>query len=758
MLLAANFPQIPVEIYALLLAVLTAISVRSRNVSLPLLAMAFGTAWMHWNAAAINSQILPDDLAGKDVQIIGYATGLPSSRPGSTRYSFRVLHILDGPGDMPAGLIRLSDYRPQHIAMQPGQAWRLVVRLKPSRGLANPGAFDYERWLFSQHIASTGYIRDDVRNRPVPALDVHKPVTDARQRIALAINELLGSSGYAGLVTALAVGDQRGIRPEQWEVLRQTGTAHLMAISGLHVGLTAWLAYMIGSLAWRSSPVLMRILPAQKAAMLVSLAAAMLYSLLAGFTLPTQRALIMLMTFSLAYLMDRNVRPVNILSLSLVLVLLLDPLAILSAGFWLSFGAVAMIFYGLMYRRADGRILAAVRMQLRLSLMLIPLTLLLFNQFSLISPVANGLAIPVVTFAVVPVVLLAVIVILLTGTHSVADGLLQAADFCLSLLWQLLAWLADIESAVDAWQPLMQPALALVLMIMLPLVLPVGLRLRRLAPLLLLFIVVPINDRLEQGEVRLMLLDVGQGLSVLVQTRDHALLFDSGARFSETFDAGSAVVVPVLRRMSIAELDSLLISHGDNDHIGGAESIMHSMNVKQVLSNELLPGYPALPCTEGREWRWNGVKFSILHPRPSQSEGSGNNTSCVMRIESPFGTILIPADIESEAENRLVADYGPDLKSDILVAPHHGSNTSSSRGFIEHVDPDIYLVSAGWRNRYRHPSDKVVQRVRDRGVQILSTAECGALDIVLHDTGRTLVAERGQQRLWRRRGTDCHFL
>ena len=711
-------------------------------------------------AASLQSRALPEELIGKDVHIIGYAIGLPDISDHMSRYTFRVLHMWSGTRQLSGGTIRLSDYRRHGQVLQPGNAWHFTVRMKPASGFANPGGFDYERWLFSQRIVSTAYIREDPSNRRIPGFDRHTAVTDIRLHVAGVIEDAIGDSEFSGLITALAVGDKREISQPQWEVLRQTGTAHLMAISGLHVGLVAWLAFWVGSICWSVWPWLVMRLPAHKAAMVLAVASATLYSLLAGFTLPTQRALIMLATFSIAYILDRRIRPLNLLSLTLLLVLIRDPLAVLSAGFWLSFGAVGMIFYGLLYQHRDNRVSSAVRMQFRLSIMLAPLTLLLFNQFSIVAPLANGLAIPVVAFAVVPVVLLAVCLFLLSGSGAMVALLFKLAALVMSGLVQVLEVLAELEAQADRWSFVSSPLILASILLVILLVMPAGLRLRQASLICILAAVVPDQNRMEEGDVRLLMMDVGQGLSILVQTRDHVLVFDAGARFSDSFNAGDAVVLPVLKHLGIERIDTLLVSHGDNDHIGGAVPVLQGVQVDRLLTNEHISGHASWPCVAGESWVWNRVQFRVLHPGAGDHK-EGNNGSCVVKISSPFGNILLPADIEKKAESRLVADHPDDLQADILIAPHHGSRTSSSSDFLDHVAPDLVLVPAGWHNRYRHPSGQVVRRVQEKGAALASTADCGAIEITLDRTGRNISSWRIQQRRlwqWRVPSDDCLFL
>lgn len=724
---------------------------------LPVGFIVFGAIWMLWAAERIHAAHPSEAVIGQDVSITGYVIGPVEDRGRSRRYRFKVLQS-DASIGMPAGsMIRLSDYRRDALTLQPGEAWRLTVRLRPPSGFSNPGGFDYERWLFSRQIVATGYIRAAGENVRVPSLDQLQPVTRFRLRIADMISETLEKKEVAGLVMALATGDRRGIDHEQWHTLRVTGTAHLMAISGLHVGLAAWLAFWLGRLLWSLWPRLMLLLPAQKAGMLFALLLATGYSLLAGFTLPTQRALIMLAVVTLSFLLGRRVRPTNLLALAVFSILLLDPLAVLAAGFWLSFGAVAMILFSLHYHQSSSRAASAVRLQLRLSLLMAPLALLMFDQVPVLGPVANLVAIPVVAFMVVPVILLAVMLYLLGMSGMVVSLLLKLAAFILSLLWSGLEWLAKADKFVDPSIPVGWTSVLALAVVALLLVLPSGLRIRRVVPVFILLAFLPGQDRPGPGEVRLQLLDVGQGLAALVQTHNHALLFDTGARFSRTFNAGDAVVLPALQRQGIDDLDALIVSHGDNDHRGGLPAIVEQVEVRRLISNEHL-GHESVACLAGMQWTWDDVSFRVLHP-DGRSTDEGNNASCVLQVTSRYGSILLPADIERQAEEQLVDRYGDALQSDVLVAPHHGSRTSSSSDFLSAVSPSLVLVPAGWHNRYHHPAADVVQRIHASGARVLNTADCGSIMVGLGRSGIESVAWRDiQRRLWQRRPLPqaCH--
>ncbi|MCK5360539.1 MAG: DNA internalization-related competence protein ComEC/Rec2 [Gammaproteobacteria bacterium] len=729
-------------------------------------------AWAGFCTAQQLSNSLAHELAGKIITVKGHVEGLPEREGRIVRFNLNVFGSEVVNGRQIKGRIRISDYRKKSINPQPGEAWTLLLRVKPSHGFANPAGFDYEKWLFNHKIIATAYIRkpkagdrNSARvNHRLPDLDQPAYIDHFRLAIARQIDISLAGSPMRGIITALATGDRRAISTQQWSVLQKTGTSHLMAISGLHVGMVAAIAFFVFRFFWSTLPVLSLRLSAHKAAAIAALIFALFYSLLAGFSLPTQRALLMLAVLSVAVISGRNVRPLDVLSLSLLLILLIDPLAILSAGFWLSFSAVTMILYIVLFHQykqswAKKRSFKAVSLQWKLSLMMAPLSLLFFQQIPLAGPVANIIAIPVVALLIVPLVLCASLSFLLFGNSFIDQYTYQLANFLLQQLWALLETLTVSADVVNFYPDTSAAAFIGLMFVVLTVVLPTGFKVRKLAAVGFLLFLYPLHAEMRHGEFRMILLDVGQGLSAIIKTGQHSLLFDTGARFSKKFNAGDAVVLPVLKSLSINKLDKLLISHGDNDHSGSLGTLLEGINVQQLLTNEAIPNdnyanYDVSPCIAGKQWNWDGVSFRILHPQEASS-ASGNNGSCVLKITSDFGSILLPADIEREAELALVSNYNGELKSSILVAPHHGSKTSSTETFLQAVSPELVLIPAGWMNRYHHPSKEVVSRMADRGIATISTGECGAIDVHVGQGGIVIEAFRRKNRkIWDRTEID----
>ncbi|HFC54351.1 MAG TPA: DNA internalization-related competence protein ComEC/Rec2, partial [Gammaproteobacteria bacterium] len=581
----------------------------------------------------------------------------------------------------------------------------------------------------------TGYVRANSPWQHLESVWYSRPVDRLRTRLRRLIAGQIGDHPFSGLVTALAIGERGSIPNRQWDTLAATGTSHLMAISGLHIGLIAGLAFFLGRYLWTLCGRAALIVPAPQAAAALALLLAAAYAALAGFSIPTRRALIMVAAVMVALLLRRQVTPARALLLALGGVLLMDPVAVVTAGFWLSFAAVAVILYGLGGRlRGTGGWRQWGRVQWVVALGLLPLLALFFQQVPLLSPLANLLAVPWVSMAVVPLTLLGAACVLLYP--PLGGWLLGLAADLLGWLWPILEWLAGLD--FSRWQPGGEPsswALAAAAIGILWMLAPRGVPARWVGGVWLLPLVVAAPQRPAPGEAWFTLLDVGQGLAAVVQTRNHTLVYDTGPKFSDRFDTGAAVVVPFLRNAGVQTVDVLMVGHGDNDHIGGAASLLRSYDVRRILSTvpeRLSEG--AEPCRRGESWRWDGVRFTILHPE-ADGTMAGNDASCVLRVESGGGALLLTGDIERRAERELLAEYPRQLAAAILVAPHHGSKSSSQRRFVAAVDPKYVLFPVGYRNRFHHPHPQVARRYREEGALLLDSASLGAIRFRLDEKG-----------------------
>jgi len=733
-LLFQRLSALPDERWAWCLAVLPVLAWLWRPLRLPA-CVAAGFLWTLWHAHAILATGLPGTLEGVDLRIAGVVASLPERDARRTRFMFDVETLKrDGVDYASPGRVRLSWYGTFVPELRIGEEWQLLVRLKRPHGMHNPGGFDYEAWLFQQRVRATGYVRTRGENLHIG--DGRGWVLGrVRQDLAARIDAALTNSPYAGIIEALAVGDRDHIDAGQWRILTRTGTNHLIAISGLHIGLIAGLAFAAVRRVWSRLGRLPLYLPAPTAAAFGALLAAVGYAALAGFSIPTQRALIMVTVAMATIILQRERALGHTLSLSLVFVLLWDPFSVMSPGFWLSFTAVAVILYG-SSQRVDARSLwwRWGRMHVLVAIGLIPVMLVLFQRVPLASPLANALAVPWVGLVIVPLVLAGAM--FLPIIHALGAISLNLAGLALGALWPYLNLLASLD--VAQWsQPAPAPWTwwpALVGVILL--LAPRGLPMRWLGLVWLLPLALIRPAPLSMGAVDFTLLDVGQGLSAVVRTRSHVLVYDTGPRFSEHFDAGSAAVVPYLHEIGASRIDMLVIGHGDNDHIGGAPALGRDFDIDRTISSvpERLEWLRAERCRSGQSWTWDGVRFEIIHP-DFGARFRGNNASCVLRVTGATGVVLLPGDIEAPAEHALAKGLSKELGADILVAPHHGSLTSSTSEFIAAVRPRFVLFPVGYHNRYGFPRPAVVVRYTTAGARTLDSATQGAITFHLAAQG-----------------------
>jgi competence protein ComEC len=574
---------------------------------------------------------------------------------------------------------------------------------------------------------------------------VHRPgywIERSRERVRGRIQAALPDASYAGVIAALAIGDQRAIPPEQWQTFTRTGVNHLMSISGLHVTMVSGLVFVAVGGLWRRSPRLTLALPAPKAAAAAGLGAALLYAVLAGYAVPAQRTVYMLAVVAVALWLGVIESASIVLCLALLVVVLIDPWAVLAPGFWLSFGAVAVILYVTAGRTGRGHWVATWgRVQVAVTLALVPLLLAMFQQVSAVSPIANAAAIPVVSLAVVPLTLI--------GILMPFELLLQCAHAVMSACMVFLEWLAGLPDAV--WQQHAPPPWTIVVAVAATTLLlaPRGLPARwlGLAGLVPLFTVTP--AALQAGAVQIVVLDVGQGVAALVRTERHALLYDTGPQFGPGVDSGSRIIVPYLRAAGVRRLDGLIVSHDDDDHWGGAASVLQALPVEWLLTSlpDLDPlvvrAEPSLRCAAGQSWEWDGVHFEVLHPARASYDDPGvkdNDRSCVLAIDAPGGRILLPADIERRSEEALLRGARGRLRADVLLAPHQGSRTSSLPEFVTAVGARVVVFPVGYRNRFRHPHHEVVRRYAESGARVYRTDRDGALTILIPASGAIRVA------------------
>jgi competence protein ComEC len=764
-------------------------SVRMPNIVCDILAklamllcgVMLGFGYADWRADVRTIDELASEWEGVDVEIIGVVASLPVLNERGTRFEFDIERV---PRSSSTGSAKL----PQHVSLnwyterarkgvdavpppeiKPGERWQFVVRLRRPHGTVNPHGYDFEAFALEHNIRATGYIRVQ-KNAPEvnrklddfvgeSGLGVKARVNRLRFRIRDRMNAALKDQPYRGVLVALAIGEQTAIPADEWKVFWRTGVGHLISISGLHITMIAMMFYALCFWMWARIPALALRLPAQRAAVLAGAFAALSYSLIAGFAVPTQRTLFMLAAIGMALWMGRATSATRILSWALLAVLLFDPWAVLAPGFWLSFGAVASIFYVTAHRTGQlSTLKGAALTQVAVTLGLLPMTLALFQEVSLISPIANAFAIPLVSLVVVPITL--------AGAVLPFDFLLTLAHEIMAWCYAALAWLAETPNAVWQSHAPLPWTIVFALIGCAWMLLPRGVAPRWLGAAFVLPMFVLLPPTPKPGEVWITLLDVGQGLATVVRTANHTLVYDTGPRYNPDADSGNRIVVPYLRGEGIRVLDALIVTHADEDHAGGAKSIIDMRNPKWVMTsmdrtNEknietLKNAAEVMRCDTRDTWHWDGIDFDILHPTKddyADENRKTNDLGCVLKIIAPGGTVLMTADIEKKSEAELVernADDPAALKADVLVMPHHGSKTSSTEEFLDAVRPQVVLIPVGYRNRFRHPHPDVMARYARRGIKAYRTDEAGALTLKLGSTANTKI-EVKSHRLERRR-------
>lgn len=738
-------------------------------------ALAFGLTGLR--AEQRLADRLTPALEGQNLLVTGVVATMPQSGPAGTRFVLEVeraeraerLDRVDRPDrvgqpEQPDGRgqpvklpsrLALGWYSHFHdealldnpqAELRAGQRWRLPLRLKQPHGSLNPGGFDVELMWFEQGIGATGYVRM-VRGGPAAerlADGVGYPVQRLRQSVRDAIIRHVPDPRTAGVLAALVVGDQAAIDRDDWDLFRRTGIAHLVSISGVHVTMFAWLAGAGVAWAWRHSARLMLWWPAPTAGRWLGLALAIAYAMLAGWGVPAQRTVLMLAVAVGLRSLGWRWPWLLVLAAAAVAVTALDPWALLQPGFWLSFAAVGLLMVSEPVRGAApghlgvrGVLAGHLRAQGVATLGLAPLSLVIFQQISVVGFIANLVAIPLVTLVITPLALLGMALPLL---WTVAGWGVQAMVWGLEVLsrWPLAVWTAAAAPTWMAACGLLGALLA---------VLPAPWALRWLALPLVLPLLWPPVARPAAGAFEAVAADIGQGTAVLVRTRGHLLVYDTGPQYSRESDAGQRVLLPLLRSRGEPRVDVLVLSHRDSDHVGGAASLLAGHPVA-ALHSSLEPGHPLLavpalphipvphtPCRAGQRWQWDGVQFEMLHPTPEDvaTARKPNAVSCVLRVQGASGhSLLLTGDIEAAQEAALLQRRGVVLASTVMTVPHHGSRTSSSAAFLDAVRPATAVVQAGYRSRFGHPAPDVLARYAERGIDVVRSDQCGAW--VWHDT------------------------
>lgn len=696
---------------------------RSRRTWLcALLWFSLGLSYACWRAELRLAQRLDPALADSVLHVQGVVRGLADPGEFGMRFRFEVQQA----GVALPPVLLLNDYRQR--PWPAGSRWELSVRLRQPHGAANVAGFDAERWYWSEGILATGTVGKARYPRPAAGRDAQAWLDALRERIAVRLAGQ-GEQRDGALLAALAVGAQQGIARAQWDVLSATGLTHIVSVSGLHITLVASLVAGAASLLRRRWPRLPAMLPWWAGA-----AAALLYALLAGFSVPTQRTVWMLLTVCVALALHRGLSALQVWLAALTVVLLLDPFAVLAAGFWLSFGLVGALIageVGLRQRPAAWR--SALWAQWRATLASFVPLLWLFGSFPWLSPLANALAIPLVSFVLTPLVLLA--------AALPFDSLAWLAGKVAHAFWWEADWLAQ-------WPPYRRPLLPWQLWLAgvlgsLVWLLPLGRAWRSWGVLLLLPLLLYRAPRPPAGELWAEVIDVGQGLAVLLHTARHDVLFDTGAG-----EAGR-VLLPVLRARGVVQLDALLLSHHDTDHDGAADTLLQQLTVHRLFRGQpgSAAGWRGQPCQAGQSWVWDGIRFDVLWPTPV-SQGEDNALSCVLRVATPTQALMLTGDATLAVENTLVRQYGTALRSQVLVLGHHGSRTSSGADWLAVLQPQHAIVSAGYQNRYRHPHAEVLSRLHMSGITVWRTDTQGAVQLKLGSQLQLASVRQGWQPYW----------
>lgn len=674
-------------------------------------ALCAGLCYASLSAENALAQRLPLPQSGTAGTATVEIIGLPVRDGQQWHFQARILASEDF-STLTGRKIKLSWYRTKKT-VKPGDIWRFHLLLRTPNGVQNPGGFDTERRALQERIAAQGYIK-----KQAVFLASRASIDRFRNMLSQRISRSLAGD-QARFVQALALGDTRQLTDQDWEVLRRTGITHLIAISGFHVGMVAVFAVLcVRGFYWLIPAFGLR-LTRVHACSYASILAAWFYTALAGFAIPTVRTALMISVFMLCKLLHRHISTLQAVCLSLLAILLADPFSILSPGFWLSFAGVLSLILFMPQGPGQGMLRPFIRAQWVVSLALLPLSIGFFNQSTLIGPLVNLLAIPWISLVVVPLALLGC---LFAWLPAFAGVLWQISSWAMQAFWYLLL-LAQDQHWAGYYSA--EPTVFIIALAMLGAcicLLPNAMPGKWLGLFLILPMLAPEAVGIAHGRMRVAMFDVGQGLSVLVRTRRHTLLYDTGAGNDKGFSRGASAIVPALRAAQVGKLDKVVISHADNDHSGGLPAIQEQMPIGSLQASYPMPG--ATSCRKGMAWIWDGVHFEYLWPA-ADTGGSDNDNSCVLRIEANGRSIILTGDISERTESQLLAQQGVRLSSEIIVAPHHGSRTSSSASFLQAVKPKLALVSSGFQNRFRHPNHQVVQRYRVQGAKLLNSVDSG---------------------------------
>ena len=718
---------------------------RQKPLAINGLIFLLGFAWMGWFSTQNLNTHVEDVYLNQPILVTGVIADLPESSTDKTKFIFSVNSPFKA-------RVKLSWYGKNHPDLQTGDAWQLQLKLKRNNGYQNLGGFDYEQWLFYKQIDATGYVRSSESNQLIEANRVNS-IDRFRQKLRYSLQPFLQPLDFGGVINALIIGDRSFIKDSNWAIFKATNTTHLSVISGLHIGLISGFVFLLAQFLWRRCQYCCRRIPAQVLGAYFGLLSAFLYALIAGFSIPTGRAFIMASVVFISLILRRHHNVWQLYGLALILVLANNPLSIFSVGFWLSFYVVGVIIYGVKQHQDKSWLFRLLYIQLLISVATLPLIAWFFASGSLLSPVANLIAIPVFSFIITPLSLIGALLMLI-GLSYPAELSFMVANQALAGLGYFLALLQQFE--FNQWHYTQTQTLDLILFVLAVFIAlsPKALKLRVSSVLILSSILFTPYEKIPKNRVIITILDVGQGLSQVVQTQNHTLLFDAGARYPSGFNLGESVIIPYLQAKQINTLDKVIISHADNDHIGGLIDVLQTFEAGEILTST--PDkitQQSSHCYAGQQWRWDGVLFEILSPTQN-TRLKGNNASCVLKVSTDKFSVLLSADIEKKAEKQLIKYQKEKLNSDILISPHHGSKTSSTQAFLDAVSPSTVIVSSGFKNRFNHPAQQIVDRYKANNIKLINSNCAGQIVVELGDEIRINEYRKDHARYYMRQCSD----
>lgn len=744
-----------------------------------LLSFVFELLWANHKAQAILSWQLPPLYQNQVVELKGRVSGIPNITTQTQEVSFVLFtqelcltenhtacETLKKPQKIKLfGQLSFSKNQTLH----PGDFISVKAKLKRPWGASNPGGYDAEKNFFLNQIKATGTIKQWISHQPYTENNFGYAIDNIRQKISDNMLTSLNQDELSGMLIGLTIGVGDKITSEQWSLLRQTGTTHLIAISGLHISLIGGLIFGCMSFFWRRVPRLLLWVPAKIAAAYVTLFFTWAYGFLAGMSVATERACLMMSVLMLAIIFKLRISAGFVYALSLVMILLWDPFSVLSMGFWLSYIAIGILIFATGNRiwfTAQSSTSKYLQPQWAAFIGMLPISLYFFQSASLLSPIVNLIAIPWVSFVVTPVCLFSAFAFMV-HLNGLGEALIVLAKGLYFPLWKGMEWIVSFFPMV--WHfalPSGTTGLGWFAVSMLGagiLLLPKGVPYKkRVGSGLFAALLFYQPVQLQSGEFQFGLLDVGQGLASVVFTQNHVLIYDVGPKWKER-DSGSQVIMPYLAYYHRKNVDAVIISHTDLDHRGGLDSVLSIYPVKHILTSEVerliqktyaKPARPIQPvlCQAGQSWVWDGVAFEMLHPSADAmlSEKNRNNLSCVLKISTGKSSLLLTGDIEAGAEKALLNHYKADLAAEILVAPHHGSKTSSTFEFVQAVQPKYVLFPTGKDNRFGFPKQVVVDQYQKLGSYLYNTAEQGAIlfTVTPEEVSEPIVWREQQRRFW----------